>query len=1452
MSEDSQSTIKRALQELRTLRAKLEVAEGAQRAPIAVVGMGLRLPGGVVDAESFADLLWGEVDAVGDIPASRWSLDDFFAEDPDAPAKMNTRFGAFVDGVDLFDPAFFGISPREAASMDPQQRLLLELAWESLENGAIAPDALKGRQVGVYVGVGNVDYARAIFPRHDLIDPYFATGTSTSIAAGRIAYTLGLIGPAVSVDTACSSGLSALHLACQALRLGECDAALAGGVNLILTPELNVSFTKGRMMAADGRCKTFDAAADGYVRGEGGVVLALKREADARADGDRILAVIRGSAINQDGRSNGITAPNGPAQEAVIRAALVNAGAVPEDVGYVEAHGTGTPLGDPIEIGALQAVFAANRAADGPLLVGSVKTNIGHTEAAAGLAGVAKVILALQRREIPKNLHFARGNPHIDWDDGRVEVVSASRDFPQNAKGRLLAGVSAFGFSGTNAHVVIEEADAPTSAAGLERPAHILTLSAQTDGALRDLAGRWASRFGAGETVADLCFTANIGRAQLDRRAAVIGRSTEDFVRGLNAIQNGKAAPGALTGLRPADGGPRVAFLFTGQGSHFPGMGRELYETSPIFRKALDACAKAAAPYLERDLLEAMFSPDARALEDPVLIQPAGFALQIGLLALWRSWGVEPIAALGHSLGEYAAAYAAGVFSLEDAMRAVVARGQGAARCAGQGGMVAVSAPRSVIERGIARSGDLEIAGFNGPEDFVVSGTPQAVAELAEFVVAEGGRAKVLNVPFGSHSRWVEPALDTLAAGLENVTFHPSRLAMATNVTGAMAEPDEMSNADYWLSQMRRPVRFVEGLEAIAALGITHYVEIGSHPALCAAGLECIGDGPAWLASMRREGSAWTELLESAQRLSVDGLALNWRGFDAGYARSKLAGPTYPFQRTRHWIDAAPTASGASALQAWRRVGVAAEQQSQLGPLSMEAGSYPAKWDALERLTIGVIVSILRGAGLFLAAETHSFDEIMARIGAKPGFADLIMRWLERLTGAGLLGRSAEDFSAAAGLPAPDMAALWGEAEARFSDNIEMFTYIRHCGSMVLDVVTGQESPLETLFPGGSFAMAEDLYERSATMLYINALAGAAASAFAAAAPSGRPLRVLEIGGGTGATTASILPAVSGRDYIYRFTDVSDLFLDRARDKFKAYAGVQYGQFDFDLELEDQGYGAGQFDLIVSANAVHACTDLGVTLSRLKRLLAPGGVLALIESTTPFAWFDFTTGLIEGWRKHTDNIRTDGPLVQPEVWERAMKAAGFEDVDFKPRRGTSGDSFGQHLVLARAPGEFSAWVAAPDSTEIDATERSQEESAAEFQIDELLAAPAGERLDLMRRFVRSQVMLVLRSDPASPPDRDSRLTDLGLDSLMAVQLRNRLSRGLGFDKPLSATVMFDHPTIEALSNKMLSIVAPIEPKPAVSKIARPKAGSSVAVGDIAQMSDAEIEALLSSREAGEA
>ncbi|HEX4914099.1 MAG TPA: type I polyketide synthase, partial [Vicinamibacterales bacterium] len=628
--EKELSPVKRALLAVEQMQAKLDAADRQRTEPIAIVGIGCRFPGARGPA-AFWDLLAGGGDAVREVPGDRWDLERYFDPDPAAPGKMYTRRAGFIDGVDQFDPQFFGIAPREAVGMDPQQRLLLEVCWEALEHAGQAPDRLHGSSTGVYVGIVASDYAAMQTKRNDLvrIDAYTQSGLSYSIASGRISYVLGLQGPAMSIDTACSSSLTAVHLACQALRGGECRMALAGGVHLILLPDNSICYSRARMLAADGRCKTFDAAADGFVEGEGCGIVVLKRLSDAIADRDHIVAVIKGSAINQDGPSGGLTVPNGPSQEAVIRDALSRGGLEPSRIGYVEAHGTGTSLGDPIEVRALGGVFG-RRPAQPPMFIGSVKTNIGHLQSASGVAGLIKVALALQHKAIPAHLHFTTPSPHIPWAQLPVAVPTALTPWPDSGAPRA-GGVSAFGFSGTNAHVVLEEAPQPVAAAAdAERASHVFTLSARSETALASLAEAWAAQVRTSEVnLADVAFTANTGRAHMPYRAALTVATSAQLADDLAAFGRNEARSSISRGHLTTSDRPKLAFLFTGQGAQAAGMTRQLYETQPTFRAALNRCDAVLRSHLDRPLLSVIFAPPGDdAIHQTGYTQPALFAVE--------------------------------------------------------------------------------------------------------------------------------------------------------------------------------------------------------------------------------------------------------------------------------------------------------------------------------------------------------------------------------------------------------------------------------------------------------------------------------------------------------------------------------------------------------------------------------------------------------------------------------------------------------------------------------------------------------------------------------------------------------------------------------------------------------------------------------------------------------
>ena len=704
------SPIKQALLEISDLRAQVEHNERTKNEPIAVIGMGLRFPGGAKDPASFWRLLANGVDAIGEVPSDRWDVDAYYDPDPDAPGKTSSRWGGFLEAVDKFDPEFFGISPREAVSMDPQQRLLLEVAWESLENAGQAPHKLFGSLTGVFIGIAGFDYFQHQIQQVDQssIDAYYATGSTHSVASGRLSYVLGLRGPSISLDTACSSSLVAMHQACQGLRNRDCHLALAGGVNIILRPELHINFSKAHVLAADGRCKAFDSRADGFVRSEGCGIVVLKRLSDALQDGDTIFAVIRGTAVNQDGRSSGLTAPNGPSQQDVIRKALANAGVAPSQVQYVESHGTGTALGDPIEVQALAAVMSENRPKSEPLVIGSVKTNLGHLETAAGVAGLIKVLLALQHQQIPPHLHVRKLNPHISWDDLPVTVATAGMPWPSGSRKRI-AGVSSFGLSGTNAHIIVEEAPAQEAVQKNEkRPQHLLTLSAQVETALEDHIVRLAERLGGQENlaIADVVYSANAGRSHFSHRLALIADTVQQAQEKLAALGRGVQPAGVYRGDCSGGLRPEVVFMFTGQGAQYVGMGRQLYDSQPIFRAALDQCAEYLRPYLDRPLHEILYPGDSSSslLHATANTQPALFALEYALAQLWRSWGIEPAAVIGHSVGEYVAACLAGVFDLQDGLRLIAERGRMMQKLPAKGMMAAVFADKDQVHEAIGAS----------------------------------------------------------------------------------------------------------------------------------------------------------------------------------------------------------------------------------------------------------------------------------------------------------------------------------------------------------------------------------------------------------------------------------------------------------------------------------------------------------------------------------------------------------------------------------------------------------------------------------------------------------------------------------------------------------------------------------------------------------------------------
>ncbi len=989
---DRRALLQQALRAVDEMQARLTHSEAAGREPIAIVGMGCRYPGGADAPESYWRLLRDGIDATSEVPADRWDGDAYYDPDPAAVGKMVTRRGGFLDRVDLFEPTFFGITPREAASLDPQQRILLEVAWEALENAGIAADRLRGSQTGVGIGITTGDYGRIVgVGLAEQTDVYAATGNALNAAAGRLSFALGLHGPSVSMDTACSSSLSAIHVACQSLRNGECDLALAGGVNVVLLPEAAVLFSKWGMLAPDGRCKTFDASADGFVRSEGCGVLALKRLSDARAAGDRVAALITASAVNSDGASSGLTVPNGPAQQMVIRAALARAGVAASEIDYVEAHGTGTPLGDPIEVEALAAVMDAGRPPDRPLLVGSVKTNIGHAEAASGVAGLIKVVLSLQHEEIPPHLHFKKPNPRIPWRDYRVAVPTAATPWPRGTR-RRLAGVSSFGFSGTNAHVILEEAPAAEEAAAddVSRPMHLLALSGKTEAGLRASAERLARHLEASPdaSLPNVAFSLNAGRAPLVHRVGVLARDTAEARERLLALASEPAGAkpaaepsGIVRGRVTGGEGARIAFLFTGQGSQYPGMARSLYDTQPTFRRALDRCASVVEGRLEKPLLDVIFgAPGTEGLLDrTAYTQPALFTLEWALAELWRAWGVTPRAVLGHSVGEFVAAAVAGALGPEDALALLVERARLMDGLPSGGGMMALQASEERVQEALAaHQAQVSIAAVNGPESVVISGPVEALARVA--AALPGVKNQPLVVSHAFHSPLMDPMLSALEEAASRMTAHDPAVDLVSNLTGKLLGPGELDPA-YWRRHARGAVRYGDGLLELRRLGCDVFVEVGPAPVLIGLARRDAADDPSltWVPSLRKGRDDWSVLLEGLARVWVRGAPVDWTAFDRDYTRRKVALPSYPFQRERHWAEAPPgsLASGPRARQAGKHpfllshTRLAHPPDTHVFEGQMSLGLFPYLRDHVVQQ--GVVVPATAYMEMALAAHAQAF-----------------------------------------------------------------------------------------------------------------------------------------------------------------------------------------------------------------------------------------------------------------------------------------------------------------------------------------------------------------------------------------------------------------------------------------------------------------------------------------------
>nr|AXL06588.1 polyketide synthase [uncultured bacterium] len=898
------------------------VVAAAPDEPIAIVGMACRLPGGVADPDDLWRLVFEGREGLSPFPDDRgWDLDGLFDPDPDRRGTSYTSQGGFLSGAGLFDAGFFGISPREALAMDPQQRLLLETSWEALEGVGIDPFSLKGTDVGVFAGVSNQGYGMGAAP--SALEGYASTAGASSVVSGRVSYVFGFEGPAVTIDTACSSSLVAMHLAAQALRQGECSMALAGGVTVMGTPGTFVEFSRQRGLAGDGRCKSYADGADGTSWAEGVGVVVLERLSVARERGHRVLAVLRGSAVNQDGASNGLTAPNGPSQQRVIHRALASAGLSPSDVDVVEGHGTGTALGDPIEAQALLATYGQGRDPEKPLWLGALKSNIGHAQSAAGVASVIKMVKSLEHGVLPPTLHVDEPTSQVDWSAGAVELLTEGRDWPRNGHPRR-AGVSSFGISGTNAHLIIEEApfDETRPVAGPMPTDGVvpLVISARSTGSLAGQAGRLAAFLeDAGEvSLTGVAGALVSGRAVFGERAVLVAESRVDAVAGLAALARGENAPGLVVGRMAASGLPgKLVWVFPGQGTQWVGMGRELLDSSPVFAERIAECAAALAPLVDWSLVDVLRGESDPELMDRVdVLQPASFAVMVGLAAVWASVGVVPDAVLGHSQGEIAAACVAGALSIEDAARVVALRSQAiATKLSGRGGMASVAlAEDDVVARLAPWAGRVEVAAVNGPGSVVVAGDARALDEALDTLSGDGVRVRRVAVDYGSHTCHVEDIRDVLAEALAGITAQAPVVPFYSTVTGEWVRDAGVVDGGYWYRNLRNQVRFGPAVADLLGQGYGVFVEVSAHPVLVQPITEITDDtGAVVVGSLRRDDGGQRRLLTSMGELFVRGVAVDWSGVLAG-PTGRVDLPTYAFDHRHYWLHATEPATDAVSL----------------------------------------------------------------------------------------------------------------------------------------------------------------------------------------------------------------------------------------------------------------------------------------------------------------------------------------------------------------------------------------------------------------------------------------------------------------------------------------------------------------------------------------------------------
>jgi acyl transferase domain-containing protein/acyl carrier protein/phospholipid N-methyltransferase len=1264
---------------------------------IAIVGLAGRFPG-AKNLEEFWQNLQNGVESV-----SFFTDEELLAEGIDRSVLNDRNYvkaRAILEDAELFDAAFFGFSPKEAEITDPQHRLFLECAWEALENAGYNSETDSG-SIGVYAGSSLSGYLLNAYLNPNIVNSVdfhqLAIAGDKDYLATRVSYKLNLTGASYTIQTACSTSLVAVHLACQSLLNGECDLALAGGVSISASRKTGYFYKEGGIHSPDGHCRTFDAKAGGIVGGEGVGIVVLKRLEDAIANRDTIHALIKGSATSNDGSLKvSYTAPKIEGQAKAIATAQLIAEVEPETITYIEAHGTGTSLGDPIEIAALREVFQAKTQKKGFCAIGSLKTNIGHLDAAAGVAGLIKTVLALKHKQIPPSLHFEQPNPQIDFANSPFLVNTKLTDWKTNGIPRR-AGVSSFGIGGTNAHVILEEFHAEVQrrrggekegvgAHGVRPPQtewQLLVISAKTESALETATDNLAQYLDKHPelNLADVAYTLQVGRKEFNYRRMLACQTLEDAVQALKSRDPKKVlTQSCQSSHRP------VVFMFPGQGSQYVNMGLELYQNEPVFAYWFDRCAELLKPHLNLDIREIIYPPpapplqreesDRQQLDQTFITQPALFAVEYALSQLWMSWGVRPEAASGHSIGEYVAATLAGVFSLEDALALIAARGRLMQQLPA-GAMLSVRLSESEIQPWLGA--ELSLAGINAPSTCVVSGTIAAVEQLQQKLLAQEIPCRRLHTSHAFHSQMVEPIIEPFTEQLRQIKLYPPQFPFISNVSGTWITAAEACDRDYWARHLRQPVRFSAGIAELMKQPERILLEVGPGRTLTTFAKQHQSDDWLVLTSIRHPQEQQSDsafLLNTLGCLWMAGVKIDWSGFGGDRKHSRIPLPTYPFERQRYWIEAPKTQQSQTI---WDSLLEAARKQSCHQISQLDTESYLKNKQCLDRLCVAYINQTLVRLGAFEnPSDRYSVEELCDRLGILPRYRQLLCRWLDVLVERGQLQRDPR--SAPVGnrdyfshfLPCSSVSL---ESIRNEWASHQMLAGIDYFGEHLASVLTGKQEPLELFIALGDKVTTSELPLNA----YLKSIMRAIVEQLIQSLPSDKKLRILEIGGGQGIATSELLPILPSEQTTYTFTDVGGWFLNQAQQKFSAYSFVEYRSLDIEKSPTEQGFSSRSFDVVVAVNVLHVTKNIEETLKNVRSLLAPGGLLILWEIVEPQLNFDITDALL--MNPLEDEQRSRGnPFLSEQQWQKALRSQGFEQVEIVSET----KAFGEQVLLAQA------------------------------------------------------------------------------------------------------------------------------------------------------------------------